>query len=143
MNPFPPHAIPTTPFHRHAGIAYWFFLLLLCSAYLQGGLEKALDFAMAVEEMRRFKLEPAGPLALLTILVELGASLLVLSGVRRWIGAACLALFTLAANFVANRFWEIDGPARTMLENGFFEHLGLVGAFMIVAWVDLRARSFG
>jgi hypothetical protein len=27
-----------------------------------------------------------------------------------------------------------------MSENGFFEHLGLVGAFLIVAWFDLQAR---
>jgi hypothetical protein len=33
--------------------------------------------------------------------------------------------------------------ARTMSENGFFEHLGLVGAFLIVAWVDLRAGHVG
>lgn len=141
MNPFPTHAIPTSPARPGAGIAYRFFLLLLCSAYLQGGLDKALDFGSAVEEMRHFGLAPAGLFAVLTILGELGASVLVLSGIQRWLGAAYLALFTLAANFLANRFWEAAGPARRMLENGFFEHLGLVGAFLIVAWLDLRERS--
>jgi uncharacterized membrane protein YphA (DoxX/SURF4 family) len=117
-------------------LAYRLGLLLLCSAYLQGGLDKAFDFPAAVAEMRHFGLRPAGPMALLTIVGELGCSVLVVAGVKRWFGAAYLALFTLAATFVANRFWEVPTPARLMAENGFFEHLGLVGAFLLVAWID-------
>jgi uncharacterized membrane protein YphA (DoxX/SURF4 family) len=113
-------------------------LLLLCSAYLQGGLVKAFDFPAALAEMRHFGLAPAAPLAVLTIAGELGAALLVLTGRWRWAGAAYLAAFTLAANLVANRFWELSGMARSMSENGFFEHLGLAGAFLLVAWLDWR-----
>jgi uncharacterized membrane protein YphA (DoxX/SURF4 family) len=128
-----------TPHSTRQGIIQWCCLLLLCSAYLQGGLEKAFDFPAALAEMRHFGLAPAAPLALLTIVGELGAALLVLSGWKRWAGAAYLALFTLAANLVANRFWELAGPARAMSENGFFEHLGLAGAFLLVAWLDWQA----
>lgn len=138
-NPAP--AIAASRAERRPAIAYWCFLLLLCSAYLQGGIEKALDFPAAVAEMHHFGLAPAGPLALLTIVGELGGALLILCGFRRWLGAAYLALFTLAANLLANRFWELAGAARTMSENGFFEHLGLAGAFMIVAYIDLRERK--
>lgn len=126
----------TAPSHPHARLVWRCCLLLLCAAYLQGGLEKALDFPAAVAEMRHFGLQPAAPLALLTIAGEVGASLMVLLGVKRWMGALWLALFTFAANFVANRFWELEGMARAMAENGFFEHLGLVGAFLMVAWLD-------
>lgn len=66
---------------------------------------------------------------------------MILWGVMRWAGAAYLALFTFAANLLANRFWEREGAARAMLANGFFEHLGLVGAFLFVAWFDLQARQ--
>jgi uncharacterized membrane protein YphA (DoxX/SURF4 family) len=114
----------------------WIALLLLVSAYLQGGLDKAFDFAAAVGEMHHFGLEPAAPLALAVIVLELGASLLILSGRLRWLGALALAAFTLAATFVANRFWSAPPAERFMLENGFFEHLGLVGGFLLVAWND-------
>ena len=124
-----------------SGVVTRLCLLLLCSAYLQGGLDKALDFPAAIAEMQHFGLAPALPLALLTIAGEIGGSLLVISGVLRWLGAAYLGVFTLMATFVANRFWELSGPARTMLENGFFEHLGLAGAFFLVAWIDLRTRG--
>jgi uncharacterized membrane protein YphA (DoxX/SURF4 family) len=126
---------------NRSGVIYWCCLLLLCSAYLQGSLEKAFDFPAALAEMHHFGLEPAGPLALLTIVGELAASSLVLSGIKRWAGAAYLALFTLAANMVANRFWELTGMARTMAENGFFEHLGLAGAFLLVAWLDWQGAD--
>jgi uncharacterized membrane protein YphA (DoxX/SURF4 family) len=109
----------------------------LCAAYLQGGLTKALDWPGALAEMRHFGLEPAPLFALATILVELGAALAILAGWRRWIGALTLAAFTLAATFLANRFWEMEGPARFAATNAFFEHLGLVGAFLLVAWLDL------
>jgi uncharacterized membrane protein YphA (DoxX/SURF4 family) len=138
MHPRFVHALPTARRSQPARLLYGCFLLLLCSAYLQGGIEKAIDFPAALAEMRHFGMEPAAPFALLTIVGELAASFLILGGVKRWAGAIYLALFTLAANLVANRFWELSGMARSMAENGFFEHLGLAGAFMIVAYVDLR-----
>jgi uncharacterized membrane protein YphA (DoxX/SURF4 family) len=124
-----------------AGVVSRLCLILLCSAYLQGGLVKAFDFPSALAEMAHFGLAPALPFALLTIAGEIGGSILVITGYQRWLGAAWLGVFTLAATFVANRFWELSGPARMMLENGFFEHLGLAGAFFLVAWIDVRARG--
>jgi XapX domain-containing protein len=115
-------------------------LLGLCFAYLQGGLTKLLDFGGAVAEAQHFGLPLAPVVAGATIVVELVGSALVLSGVYRWVGAIALAGFTLIATFVANRFWEIPQPDRFMVENAFFEHLGLVGGFLLVAWYDLQQR---
>lgn len=117
------------------------FLLLICAAYLQGGINKLLDFPSAIGEMRHFGLSPAGPMAALVIAGELGASLMILSGYYRWLGAGYLAAFTLVATLVANRYWEITGPERFMAANGFYEHLGLAGAFLLVAWHDIRQEA--
>jgi len=67
-------AVPTHTIRRPARAIYWICLLLICSAYIQGGLVKALDFPAAVAEMRHFGLAPAAPLALATIVGELVAS---------------------------------------------------------------------
>src|ERR1700709_2421468 len=104
-------------------VVRWIALLLLCSAYLQGAIDKALDFSTAVDEMVHFGLAPAAPLAIATILLELGASVLILGGFYRWLGALGLAAFTLAASFLANHFWTVAGPDRFAMENAFFEHL--------------------
>jgi len=116
-------------------------LLALCAAYIQGGLNKALDFPAAVGEMNHFGLAPAGPLAVAVIVLELGASLMILTGFYRWLGSLGLAGFTLMATFLANRFWEMAGPERFFAANSFFEHVGLVGALVLVAWYDLRERE--
>ncbi|WP_256081849.1 DoxX family protein, partial [Massilia sp. YIM B04103] len=113
------HAWATAP------ALHWLALLLLCAAYLQGGLNKLMDFGSAVAEMRHFGLAPAAPLATAVIAGELGAALLVLSGRLRWLGALGLALFTVAATFVANRYWQMQGMERFMAANSFYEHLGL------------------
>jgi len=115
-------------------------LTALCAAYLQGGLEKAADFGAAIEEARNFGLPFAAVAAAATIVTELAGSALIITGYYRWLGALWLAAFTLAATFVANRFWELAPPARFMVENSFFEHVGLIGGFLLVAWLDLRER---
>ena len=116
-------------------------LLGLCAAYLQGGINKVMDFGAAVAEARHFGLPGASFIAVATIFTELVASAMILTGFYRWMGALWLAGFTLIATFVANRFWEIPQPERFMVENAFFEHLGLIGGFLLVAWYDLRERS--
>lgn len=124
-------------------VVRWFALLGLCAAYLQGGLQKALDFPGAVAEAAHFGLQPPAAVALATIALELGASVLVLTGRWRWLGALVLAAFTLAATFVANRFWSAPVADRFALTNAFFEHLGLVGGFLLVAWLDAKERFGG
>ena len=118
----------------------WLALLLLCAAYLQGGIDKALDFHGAIGEMAHFGLAPPALFAVLVIALELAASLAILSGVLRWAGALALALFTLGATFLAARFWELPPPQRLPVANTFFEHLGLAGGFLLVAWHDWRER---
>ncbi|MET3479931.1 putative membrane protein YphA (DoxX/SURF4 family) [Variovorax sp. 1126] len=120
----------------------WVALLLLCAAYLQGGLQKAFDFPAAIAEMNHFGLSPAGPMAIAVIVLELGAAAMILTGRLRWLGALALAGFTLMATFVALRFWQMPvGQERFMAANAFFEHLGLVGGFLLVAWLDLKERA--
>lgn len=56
----------------------------------------------------------------------------------RWVAALAQAGFTLMATFLALRFWEMaPGMDRMMATNAFFEHLGLAGAFVFVAAIDL------
>jgi uncharacterized membrane protein YphA (DoxX/SURF4 family) len=116
-------------------------LLALCAAYLQGGIVKLLDFNGAIAEAQHFGLPLAALAAGATIITELGASALILTGFYRWLGALWLAGFTLAATFIANRFWEISPPERFMVANSFFEHIGLIGGFVLVAWHDLHERN--
>ena len=114
----------------------------LCAAYIQGGLVKLTDFSGAVAEMAHFRLSPPVLFAVLVIVLELVASAMVVTGFLRWLGALTLAGFTFLSTLIALRFWERPaGEARHADANAFFEHLGLTGGFLLVAWLDLTRNS--
>jgi uncharacterized membrane protein YphA (DoxX/SURF4 family) len=48
----------------------------------------------------------------------------------------------VVATGLALRFWELPiGQERFMAANAFFEHLGLIGGFLLVAWLDLHEKE--
>jgi uncharacterized membrane protein YphA (DoxX/SURF4 family) len=114
----------------------WIFLggrLALTSSFLLGGLSKLLDFPSAVAEQEKFGLRPGWLWSGSAILVELGGSALVLSGYLVWLGAGALGVLTAMAMLVADSFWTKSGHQRLLQANTFFEHLGLIGGFVLVA----------
>ncbi len=118
--------------------------LLLIGPYLLGGIVKASDWSAAVAEQAHFGMQPPALWAALTIAVELIGAILILSGRWVWLGAGMLGVFTVLAAVVANAFWTMPvGHDRFMATNAFFEHLALVGGFilaaMIARWEGLRA----
>jgi uncharacterized membrane protein YphA (DoxX/SURF4 family) len=115
--------------------------LALTGPYLIGGLVKLTDWQAAIAEQAHFGLRPAAVFAALTIAVELIGSALVLANRMVWLGAGMLGVFTLLAAIVANAFWTMQGAERFMATNAFFEHLGLVGGFVLVAMLAQRRRG--
>lgn len=107
--------------------------LLLVSAYLIGGITKLADWPGAVAEQVHFGMNPSALWAAATIAVELVGAALILSRRLVWLGAGMLGAFTLLAALVANAFWTMHGEARFHATNAFFEHLGLVGGFVLAA----------
>src|SRR5579863_8456877 len=90
-------------------ILHWQWILFaaqlaLTSAYLVGGLTKLLNFSAAIAEQEHFGFSPGWLWAALTILVELGCSVLVLSGHAVWLGAGALGCFTAIAMLRADNF---------------------------------------
>ncbi|WP_084582984.1 DoxX family protein [Sphingomonas azotifigens] len=123
----------------------WFLArLLLVGAYLLGGLVKLTDWHGAVAEQAHFGMHPPVLWAALTIAVELVGPVLILTGRWVWLGAGMLGVFTLLAAFTANAFWSMPpGPERFGATNAFFEHLGLIGGFVLAALVAEQAKRRG
>ncbi|USI72857.1 DoxX family protein [Sphingomonas morindae] len=121
----------------------WFLArLMLVGAYLLGGVAKASDWTAAVAEQAHFGMNPPALWATLTIAVEIVGPLLILSGRLVWLGAGMLGVFTLLAAITANAFWAMPpGQERFMATNAFFEHIGLIGGFVLAALVaELETR---
>ena len=107
----------------------------LTSAFWLSGIFKLVDFSGAVAEVRGLSgLEPAAMFAALVIVVQIGGSLLVILGGRfAWLGAGALGIFTLLATLLAHAWWTKSGLERVRDFNTFWEHIGLVGGFMLAA----------
>lgn len=113
----------------------WVMLIVrmgLVSAYLIGGVTKMLHFDAAAAEQAHFGLHPGWLWAVIAIFVELAGSLCIIFSRFTWLGAGALAALTLVAMFVANDFWRLQGAAHFVALNSFFEHLGLIAAFVMV-----------
>ncbi len=137
----------TEPRFVHAVLDWpptWFLArLLLVGAYMVGGFAKLTDWSGAVAEQAHFGMSPPALWAGMTIAVEIIGPLLILLGRMVWLGAGMLGVFTLLAAFVANAFWTMEGQERFMATNAFFEHVGLVGGFILAALVAEHARRHG
>ncbi|WP_175782085.1 DoxX family protein [Burkholderia anthina] len=110
--------------------------LALVSAFLIGGIAKALDFDGAVAEQAHFGLHPPALWAVLAIAVEIVGSLCVVFRRFTWLGAGSLGMLTLVAMVVANDFWNRSGAEHFMALNSFFEHLGLIAALVLATVLD-------
>ena len=110
----------------------------LTSAFLIGGIQKLIDFPGAVAEQAHFGLQPAWLWAAAAIIVELGGSALVIFGRWVWLGAGGLGVLTAVAMLTANNFWTMTGHDRFAALNAFFEHLGLIAGFVLVAVMSVR-----
>lgn len=117
-----------------SGFLYYTGMVILTSAFWQSGLTKLFDVAGAQGEMAHFGLKPAAFFAAGTIVVQLGASALLVFGKRlAWIGAGALAAFTLATVPIAHAFWRLQGQqaySERMFSNANFT---IVGGLLLAA----------
>ncbi|MBA4751399.1 MAG: DoxX family protein [Sphingopyxis sp.] len=125
-----------TPIARLLGDSRFavFAATLLTLPYWTSGIAKLTDPSGAVAEARHFGLEPAAVAVALTILIQIGGSLLIIFGRKAWLGAGALGVFTAIATLIAHPFWEVADPvARFHDRNIFLEHVGLIGGLMLAA----------
>lgn len=121
--------------HRFATLA----AILLTLPYWTSGIAKLFDLGAALGEARHFGLEPAALVVALTIVVQIGGSLLVIVGRQAWLGAGALGVFTVAATLIAHPFWQVADPmVRFHERNIFLEHVGLIGGLMLAAIIRTR-----
>ena len=115
----------------------------LVSAFLVSGVLKTLDFTGATAEVRALAgMEPAAVLAVLVITTQLGGSILVIAGGRLlWLGAFLLAGFTAVATLLAHAFWTKTGVAQSRDLATFFEHIGLIGGFLLACILVARGEA--
>ena len=116
--------------------------VLLTLPYWWSGLSKLANLDGALGEAAHFGLKPAWLVVAVTVLVQLGGSILLILGRAGWLAAGALGVFTALATLIAHPFWTVADPMeRFHALNTFLEHIGLIGGFMLAAILVERDRS--
>ncbi|MGB5998067.1 MAG: DoxX family protein [Marinomonas sp.] len=110
-----------------------FALVGLVIVFIYSGIDKLLNFDAAQAEYIALNLQPASLLVGLTIVAQLAGSALLFSRRYAMWGGLILAAFTAMATLIAHRFWTAPPSTYVAELNAFLEHLGLIGAFLLVA----------
>ena len=48
------------------------------------------------------------------------------------VGVVLLLVFTIVASALLLRFWEVEGPMRTGLQNGMLANIGVIGGLLLL-----------
>jgi putative oxidoreductase len=64
--------------------------------------------------------------------MEFAGCALVLLNWHPAIGVLLLLVFTIAASALLLRFWQVEGPMRTGLQNGMLANIGIVGGLLLL-----------
>ncbi|ABQ29597.1 DoxX family protein [Acidiphilium multivorum] len=107
--------------------------LALALLYVQAGWSKVVHWPGIVHLLTHLD-APAPTLgAVIAVVCELGAGGLVMLGLRTRPAAIVLILFTIAANWLAHRFWLMQGQAAAAAEIQFFLDLAICGGLLLLA----------
>ena len=119
----------------------WFAVLarvVLTFMFWGSGLAKLIDFQAGVAEMAMFNLPYPVAMNVLTIITQIGGSLLIIFNRWTWLGAGALAVFTALTIPLVHHFWSLPEPRATIAFHTATEHVTVIGALMIVSILSRR-----
>lgn len=122
--------------------------ILLALMFVLAGFSKIAGFAATVGYMQAKGMPAAGVLAVLTIVLEVGAGIALIFGLMtRW-AALALALFTLVASLIFHNFWAVPDAEKLVQNLMFMKNASVIGGLLVLAafgpgaWsLDARRRT--
>lgn len=113
-------------------------LVVLTFCFWGAGLAKLLDVQTAIAEYSALGIEPAAPLVVLSIVTLLGGSASLIAGLKPWLGAGALAVFTALTIPLVHHFWSMEGEAAISHFHTATEHVSVIGGLMVAAVLSHR-----
>ncbi|WDZ94272.1 DoxX family protein [Herbaspirillum sp. WKF16] len=114
--------------------------VLLASLFVISGVFKIIGFAGTVGYFDSLGLPMPTIAVLVTILVEVGGGLLLMTGRGVKPVALIIALFTVGATLSAHHFWTLDGAAAQAQLTHFLKNVSIIGALLLVSTIDTEAE---
>jgi putative oxidoreductase len=107
--------------------------ILLGSIFVLSGFQKLMGYSGVVASISGKGLPMPEVLAVLTIVIELGAGLLLVVGWKaRW-AALLLFLFIIPVSLVFHNFWTMEGAQAAMNKIQFLKNVAIMGGMLMVA----------
>jgi transmembrane protein len=114
--------------------------ILLTFPFWGSGLAKLIDFQGGVAEMVMFGLNPPMAFNIAVVLTQLVGSALVIANRWTWLGAGALGVFTALTIPLVHHFWSLEGERAIVAFHTATEHVGMIGALVLVAALSERMR---
>jgi putative oxidoreductase len=106
--------------------------VMLAVVFLYSGQDKLRHWRESVAEVETMRLPLPAVFAAATILTQLLGGAALALGLGAAVGAALLALFTIAATVLGHRFWLLHGNAARQEFTTSLEHVAIVGGLLSI-----------
>jgi putative oxidoreductase len=117
--------------------------ILLSVIFLVSGVFKLTAFAGVAAMMASKGIPLAKAALVLTLLIEIGGGLLLLTGFQARIAAIVMALFLVPVTLTFHNFWAYQGAEQQEQMANFMKNLAIVGGLLVVAATSRAARPAG
>ncbi len=106
--------------------------ILLSLIFLISGLGKIGGFAGTAGYMASKGLPMADVLLVITIVIEVGAALMIIAGYKARLGATALFLWMIPVTFIFHNFWAVPAAEQQIQQIMFMKNLGLMGGMLYI-----------
>jgi len=104
--------------------------------FLVSGIGKVLGFAGVAAWMNSAGIPAAGVLLVLTILLEVGGGLALVTGFQARLAALALALFLVPVTLIFHGFWHADAAEFQNQLNHFLKNLSILGGMLVIFGIE-------
>jgi len=105
---------------------------LLALIFLKSGIGKIGGFAGTAGWMASKGLPMAEVLLAVTIVIEIGAALMLILGYKARLGAAALLLWMIPVTFLFHNYWAMPADQQMIQQIMFMKNLGLMGGMLYI-----------
>lgn len=106
--------------------------ILLSAIFLMSGIGKIGSFTGTAGYMASKGLPMAEVLLAITIVIEIGAALMIIGGFKARLGAAALFLWMIPVTFLFHNYWAMPADQQMIQQIMFMKNLGLMGGMLYI-----------
>ena len=106
--------------------------ILLAAIFLASGIGKISGFAGTAGYMASKGIPMVDVLLAITIVIEIGAALMIIGGFKARLGATALFLWMIPVTFLFHNYWAMPADQQMIQQIMFMKNLGLMGGMLYI-----------